>query len=401
MSNEKTINVDPSLFTLSKSSSRRNKTEKIPKLKFRTHNANNRINQTLKSQALKYMRNFQQKKYDERTHHIDSNTNSTTSNNTIPKNVIDFNNDFNASVEYLNSVSQKSKIQPTTNSMPRPNHTLRAPPPMTPAPQVFPEYKPAPIVIQPASPVMPVTGSPPPPMAAVLPPVIATQPIVSMELDESQIQVTEPDDIFSGSTPLSDFISPSPGPVLTSSTQEPMYGCLKNGKLPTYRTLNRTLRAQLPGNVSNAPALESDKPSFRDWMKTHVESQKLKDKRISEVRNAVENKKDFRKIKRRKTIRRTHYVGMGGNKDKVGVLIPGKTLRNNTAIKCNSLKQAPIEDVKRKLMGDGLIKISTAAPTDVLRKMYETVSTLCGEIKNHNSDNLVYNYFNAPHGDKI
>ena len=57
------------------------------------------------------------------------------------------------------------------------------------------------------------------------------------------------------------------------------------------------------------------------------------------------------------------------------------------------MKQTPIEEVRRYLVKKGFIKVGSIAPNDVLRKMYETVSLICGEVENHNPDNLLYNYF--------
>jgi hypothetical protein len=55
----------------------------------------------------------------------------------------------------------------------------------------------------------------------------------------------------------------------------------------------------------------------------------------------------------------------------------------------------PIEDVKKQLIKSGLIKIGSSAPNDVLRKMFETTQLLCGDIQNHNPDNLLHNFMNA------
>jgi hypothetical protein len=54
--------------------------------------------------------------------------------------------------------------------------------------------------------------------------------------------------------------------------------------------------------------------------------------------------------------------------------------------------------VKRYLVKNGFIKIGSIAPNDVLRKMYETASLVCGEIHNYSPENLVYNFFNAEKG---
>ena len=47
---------------------------------------------------------------------------------------------------------------------------------------------------------------------------------------------------------------------------------------------------------------------------------------------------------------------------------------------------------KRFLVKNGFVRVGSSAPNDVLRKMYETAKLMCGEIKNHNSENLLYNF---------
>ena len=45
-------------------------------------------------------------------------------------------------------------------------------------------------------------------------------------------------------------------------------------------------------------------------------------------------------------------------------------------------------------MKHGFIKVGTIAPNDVLRKMYESALLICGDVHNHNKDNLMYNFLN-------
>jgi hypothetical protein len=96
--------------------------------------------------------------------------------------------------------------------------------------------------------------------------------------------------------------------------------------------------------------------------------------------------------KRKKTIRRTYKVGKSKNAPKVSVLISNKTIRKNITMKTKMLKQVPINEIKKYLINNGLIKIGTNAPNDVLRHMYENAILIGGEIQNHNPDNLLYNY---------
>jgi hypothetical protein len=54
-----------------------------------------------------------------------------------------------------------------------------------------------------------------------------------------------------------------------------------------------------------------------------------------------------------------------------------------------------MEQIRKTLIKTGFIKVGSIAPNDVLRQMYESMSLICGEVQNHNPDNLVYNFFNA------
>ena len=108
-----------------------------------------------------------------------------------------------------------------------------------------------------------------------------------------------------------------------------------------------------------------------------------------------ENKK--RRIpKRQKTLRRTYRVGKSRVAPKVSVLVSNKTIRKNIYTQALLLKQTPIKEVKRYLIKHGFIRVGSIAPNDVLRRMYENARLVCGELKNHNPDNLLYNFL---HGD--
>ena len=99
--------------------------------------------------------------------------------------------------------------------------------------------------------------------------------------------------------------------------------------------------------------------------------------------------------KKRKTIRRTYQVGKSKQTPKVSVLISNKTIRKNVLTKTHLMQQVPIHEVKKYLIKKGFIRIGSIAPTDVLRKMYESSLLMCGEIQNHNPDNLLYNFLHT------
>ena len=98
--------------------------------------------------------------------------------------------------------------------------------------------------------------------------------------------------------------------------------------------------------------------------------------------------------KQRRTIRRTYRIGKSKVHPRVSVLISSKTLRNNANLQKTQLRETPISEVKQFLRKQGFIKVGTSTPNDVLRKMYESAKLICGEVYNHNPENLLYNYFN-------
>jgi len=105
--------------------------------------------------------------------------------------------------------------------------------------------------------------------------------------------------------------------------------------------------------------------------------------------------KQYLPKKQKRTIRRNYTVGKSKKHPKIGVLISNKTIRKNITTKAQLLKQEPIQEVKKFLVKKGFIKIGSTAPNDILRKMYESAILVGGEINNHNSDNLLYNYLNS------
>ncbi len=95
----------------------------------------------------------------------------------------------------------------------------------------------------------------------------------------------------------------------------------------------------------------------------------------------------------KKLLRRTYRVGKDKVRPRVGVVLPNKTIRTNITTKAYMLKQTPIEEIRKTLVKKGFIKHGSSAPNDVLRKIYESVQMIGGEVSNYNADNLLYNFF--------
>ena len=174
--------------------------------------------------------------------------------------------------------------------------------------------------------------------------------------------------------------------------QTPSYGCLKGGNLPTYRNwMNQTQKNTPSTQRPTRPlTLEQRKEEFRKIFE--------KNKENMQITNELKKAKVYLKKppKQKRIIKRTFHIGKSKYHPKIGVLVSNKTIRQQITEKVNRLKQTSMEDVRKLLVRKGLIRVGSSCPPDVLRKMYESVSTLCGDLDNHNPENLLYNYMNAP-----
>ena len=92
---------------------------------------------------------------------------------------------------------------------------------------------------------------------------------------------------------------------------------------------------------------------------------------------------------RNKTIRRK--IKLGKNKSTVGILVKNKRTRKRIKRDMDVLKTTKLHNIKSYLKRHNLIKIGSAAPEDVLRKIYED-ARLAGSIYNKNPDVLIHNY---------
>jgi len=163
--------------------------------------------------------------------------------------------------------------------------------------------------------------------------------------------------------------------------EQPGYGCLKNGSLPTYRNFFNKTKKNVNNIFQSAPVPP-----------TPLE---IKTKEILEKTKNYNNKNYgsiHRKNKQKRIMRRTYRTGKSLKIPKITVLVSNKTIRNNTNLKIMKTKEVPITQVKRELIKRGLIRVGTITPNDVLRKMYETIELLCGDVQNYNKDNLLYNF---------
>jgi hypothetical protein len=202
----------------------------------------------------------------------------------------------------------------------------------------------------------------------------------------------------------------------TSSTFSPIklsddapYGCLKDGKKPTFRMYNKTIKNNLrfEDNESTSDSLYSDRQTKLKDLKNKHNSKKTssssssssssqdsnnlnsdngENKKHDEDNDSDDNKNksSLRKTKIRRHLRKTITKKFKLGKQSgniVGVLIKNNDTRKNIQKEHGSLKNKQLADVKKYLVEKNLIKIGSTAPPGVIRNIYEA-SMLAGEVEN-------------------
>lgn len=359
--NIKKMNVNLDLFKIP-NVTRKQKKPKEPNNKIKVKTNTN--NKTMKKKLLDYIRNKQEQKLKDP---LVINTNEDSKNNN------DFNDDFKDALNFLESNYEKNKMNLKTNL----NSTIK-----------------------------------------------------NHNFENENINLSN--DLYKNNVTSS--IIPTNNDNFKLNVSSPKYGCLKGGSLPTYRSWVNNTQKNYPSisnnnsnnnnntivqnNVSNPPLDNSQSNQSRSLQKSLFDIDSEKDKldstkvssnptlNIQNFSSDISNKidklkensnnlieKQKRKLKK-KIIKRNYTIGRSKVRPKISVLVSNKTIRNRISTKKTLLQQTPIEDIKKFLIKRGFIKVGSIAPNDVLRKMYETVSLICGDAYNHNPDNLVYNYFN-------
>ena len=146
---------------------------------------------------------------------------------------------------------------------------------------------------------------------------------------------------------------------------------------------------QKPSLTSSVPSLvTSSVPSSNSSLvvtTTSFVKDDLQEQKLQEV--PTENKKRIYK----KTIKRKYTLGKSKIKKSVAILIKDRFTRKKIISAQKDLKKKPIHDVKKYLREHNLIKVGTNAPNDIIRKMYES-AMLTGEVTNNNKDTLLHNF---------
>ena len=363
---KKIIKINPEMFKVANNNTRKKNPDKRPPKPIKMKSVNR--DKTLKRDMLRRIRANQAEQYNK----IFGGTDKPTSVSSPIRVSTEekFDSGFKDTMDFMNKLVDKHKresVQPAHNqtvraSEPRPNVQGQGPPVIQ---KPFVQGNPT------QGPLVPAQG----PLVQGPP---AQQPFVQgPKALQPSVQV------FSGTQQL--FPQPQiPQQQQQPSVQTPMpvceppkYGCLKNGSLPTYRaSMNKTVKAT---DIQEKPKTDNAIDRIRA--------------RLNERANRQQAIK-VPKTKPNKLIRRTYHVGKDKYRPSVGVLLPNRTIRNKVTNKSFMLKNTSIDEIRRFLLKQGFIKVGSTSPNDVLRKMYESIMLIDGEIKNYNPDNLLYNFFN-------
>jgi hypothetical protein len=221
----------------------------------------------------------------------------------------------------------------------------------------------------------------------------------------------------------------------TKTSDSIPYGILKGGTKPTYKDWARTQRnydVTNPHAALTIQGLELNKEKNERENRLNNLREKLKQKQVEEsinksednmltqnlIQKPVEVETPEKSVENvlaqpvqnvvpinvgggeeiiatkkitKKTIKRKYTLGRSKIKKTVSVLVKDRGTRKLILGAQKDLKRKSINDVKEYLRDHNLIKIGSNAPNDVLRKLYES-AMLAGEITNSNSEILLHNF---------
>jgi hypothetical protein len=399
MSN-KTISINPSLFNIGSSKTKKNKEKKKQVSVKPLINPN-----ILKNKLLKRIKEHKQRE----TQGLDKKNN--TQEQKIPENPEIFTDEFNESINYLQTLSKQKKVNDEKTNYEKQKQRKRE------------ELEKRTLKNYQALNHQPLNNN------------ILTSQNVNIDLpEELQLQT------------VTTNIIPTPPITLNKYNIDTVpYGVLKGGIKPTYRNWTISQRNATVTNPSSALTIQGgglNKDKVDREMRLQVLREKLKNKQAEKVQqiepekaakveqielkqtnqteqlkpdqvnknvtiieepkihntdtntntNSVLNEQIIatKKITKR-TIKRKYTLGKSKIKKAVGVLIKDRGTRKQIITAQKDLKKKPINDIKAYLRDHNLIKVGSNAPNDVIRKLYES-AMLSGEITNSNSEILLHNF---------
>jgi hypothetical protein len=264
----------------------------------------------------------------------------------------------------------------------------------------------------------------------------------SMSSDHQGINIELPEEL---SHPLmrvnTELLAASGAPVVLRDNVP--YGILKGGQKPTYKDWRQTQRNNIVTNPNLALTIEGagiNREKNERENRLNILREKMKQKQVDESQNLIHNKNNNNNAvivtestqnhipiqvpipiqiqppiqvpiqapapvqmsvpneriiatKRitTKTTKRKYTLGKSKLRKTVAVLIKDRGTRKRVLAAQKDLKRKSINDIKTYLRDHNLIKIGSNAPNEVIRKLYES-AMLAGEIMNSNADTLLHNF---------
>jgi hypothetical protein len=261
----------------------------------------------------------------------------------------------------------------------------------------------------------------------------------SMSADHQGINIELPEEL---SHPLmrvnTELLAASGAPVVLRDNVP--YGILKGGQKPTYKDWRQTQRNNIVTNPNLALTIEGagiNREKNERENRLNILREKMKQKQVDESQNLIHNKNNAvivtestqnhipiqipipiqiqppiqvpiqapapvqmsvpneriiaTKRITTKTTKRKYTLGKSKLRKTVAVLIKDRGTRKRVLAAQKDLKRKSINDIKTYLRDHNLIKIGSNAPNEVIRKLYES-AMLAGEIMNSNADTLLHNF---------
>jgi hypothetical protein len=396
MSN-KTISINPSLFSISSSKTKKNREKKSKPNSVPLISPN-----VLKNKLLKRIKEHKQKE----TQNLENNNKNLKDPLDIPVNksnneILKFTDEFTDSINYLQTLSKQRHIDNEKKN----NELLK---------QKRREELERKTIRNYHNINQPISQS-------------ISQPIINIDLPEELMQTIVP------------TVSE---PFKINVKDDIPYGVLKGGLKPSYREWSRTQRNNIVtnpnasliiqgGNINSEKTVRENRLNLLKQKIKNKNEESIIDPMLSE--NLIKKSNDNVIIQEKsqpisqqpisqqpisqqhisqqsisqqpitggkliatkhitkKTIKRKYTLGRSKIKKTVSVLIKDRGTRKKILNAQKDLKRRNINDIKTYLREHNLIKTGSNAPNDVLRKLYES-AMLAGEITNSNSDTLLHNF---------
>ena len=412
MSTKKTIQINPELFKITGSKTKKNREKKELTIKpvISPNNIKNKLLKRIKDHKSNEIKNTNTSNSVSTNNSVNSSKNS---DNT-------YTDEFYGAIDYLSGLSKKQKQLSALNNKTVKNHS---------------SY----------SAINSTTNHNPN---------IQTNPMVSLELPA---ELTEPIQFNSFIPKSNDVFN-----VNYKSVDDVPYGCLKNGNKKTYREWKELTRdPELPNLVRPPTPPKKNTSMFLEGATSIIQeadSQTVKEQNISreqrleliknklkrlqdqETQSKMKAIEDLNKIEKemdlkfkgnlnhlddlpdidnnpnsmpdieelireqeekqekanpkkymKKTIKRKFTLGKSDKLRRVAVLIKDRHTKKNIINTQKELKKTNITDVRKYLRQHGIIKVGSTCPADILRKTFEC-AVLTGEVTNTNKETLLHNF---------